>query len=174
MSTEDVHELSQSLLALRDTLYAEASGLVAYVVVDKRVDVNKLLNNMSALLAPNVFDALTNVAKHDMTEAGKCIAFNRPTAAAFHVLRATESILRDFYKTEVKRNRIKSEMWGEIVADLRRRKKGPQKALLDNLDNIRSNFRNPTQHPEKVYDIEECQDLLSLCIDVINRMVLRV
>jgi len=45
------------------------------------------------------------------------------------------------------------------------------KTLFDNLDNIRFNFRNPTQHPETIYDIELSQDLFSICIDVINRMV---
>ena len=42
--------------------------------------------------------------------------------------------------------------------------------LLNNLDNIRQSFRNPTQHPEKIYDIQEVQDLWSLCVDVVNRM----
>lgn len=46
----------------------------------------------------------------------------------------------------------------------------PQKELLDNLDNIRVSFRNPTQHPEKRYDIDEAQDLFNLCIEVVNRM----
>jgi len=39
------------------------------------------------------------------------------------------------------------------------------------LDNIRRSFRNPTQHPDKIYDIQEVQDLFGLCIDAINRMI---
>ena len=39
------------------------------------------------------------------------------------------------------------------------------------LDHIRSNFRNPTDHPEKIYDIEEVQDLLNVRCDAISRMV---
>jgi hypothetical protein len=41
----------------------------------------------------------------------------------------------------------------------------------NHLDNIRVSFRNPTQHPEAIYDIHEVQDLWSICVDVINRMV---
>jgi hypothetical protein len=66
-------------------------------------------------------------------------------------------------------------MWGPILADF---PKHPSvikiitdpEALLAQLDYIRRQFRNPTQHPEKVYDIEETQDLWGLCTDVITRM----
>jgi hypothetical protein len=46
-----------------------------------------------------------------------------------------------------------------MIASMRARSKPPPAALLDNLDGLRRNFRNPTQHPEKVYDIHEAQDL---------------
>ena len=52
-------------------------------------------------------------------------------------------------------------MWGPMVDSLRKRKTRVSKPLLDNLDNIRYSFRNPTQHPEKTYDIEEVQDLFN-------------
>jgi hypothetical protein len=42
--------------------------------------------------------------------------------------------------------------------------------LLNNLDDVRMHFRNPTQHPEKTYDIEEAQDLWGRCVDATNRM----
>src|SRR5687767_6428536 len=101
----------------------------------------------------------------------KCIAFERPTAAAFHILRGTEDVLRSYYRRMVRNGRIKSSMWGAIVQDLRKR--GATKAhvtLNNHLDNIRSSFRNPTQHPEAIYDIHEVQDLWAVCIDVVNRM----
>jgi len=40
----------------------------------------------------------------------------------------------------------------------------------DHLDHIRRSFRNPTQHPDKIYDIQEAQDLFGLCVDAVNRM----
>src|SRR5258706_16076864 len=102
------------------------------------------------------------IAKYDVEEAGKCIAFERPTAAAFHLLRGTESVLKDFYCTMIKQKRCQL-MWGPMVADLRKRPKTKKNiVLLDNLDNIRRSFRNPTQHPEKIYDIQEVQDLWGL------------
>ena len=76
------------------------------------------------------------------------------------------------YSQMVKRNRITSTLWGQIVNDLRRKSLTKKYDALNNhLDNIRVSFRNPTQHPEKTYDIDEAQDLWSVCVDVVNRMV---
>jgi hypothetical protein len=51
------------------------------------------------------------------------------------------------------------------------RSNNPPVELLDTLDNIRTNFRNPTNHPEKIFEIDKVQDLIFLCVDSINRMV---
>lgn len=87
-------------------------------------------------------------------------------------MRGAEGVLRFYYEKIVTRNRVKIQVWGEIIKDLKNKKtnKSP-KELLDNLDAMRTNFRNPTQHPERRYDIEEVQDLYNLCIDVVKRMI---
>jgi hypothetical protein len=35
---------------------------------------------------------------------------------------------------------------------------------------IRTNYRNPTQHPEAIYTIDTAQDLFGVCIDVLGKM----
>jgi hypothetical protein len=47
----------------------------------------------------------------------------------------------------------------------------PKRIIVDHLKNIGQNFRNPTQHPDMIYDIDEVQNLLALCLDVVNRMI---
>lgn len=170
LTDEEASELSDIITDVRKTLFAEAQGNVAFIVTDKRIDVNKLLSDVPALMAPGVFDSLPDMAQYDFIEAGKCIAFELPTAAAFHLLRGTEGVLRHFYCAVVRRNRAVL-LWGPMVESLRRRRKPPTAPLLDNLDNIRRSFRNPTQHPDKIYDIQEVQDLFGLCIDAVNRLV---
>ena len=171
LTNEFAQELSQVMNQIRFTLDAEIQGLEAFITSPKRYDTEKLLNDMNALFAPDMFANFHDIAKIDFIEAGKCIAFDRATAAAFHILRATEANLRFYYEAMVKQNRIKSRMWGPIVQDLRIKTKTKKHTALNNhLDNIRVSFRNPTQHPEALYDINEVQDLLSVCIDVNNRM----
>ncbi len=162
-------EISRILEYLEKTLMAEAKGNIVLLTTDKRIDVNKLLFKMSDLMSPGTFNALPQIAQYDFTEAGYCIAFERSTAAAFHMLRGTEAVLKEFYCKFVKTKRV-DLMWGPMVTHLKSRRIKPPVILLNNLDNIRESFRNPTAHPEKVYDIEEVQDLFSLCVDVINRM----
>lgn len=88
------------------------------------------------------------------------------------MLRATEGTLKWYYTQIVRSRRIDNQMWGNIVADLRKKNLTKKHtALNNNLDNIRESYRNPTNHPEATYDIHEVQDLWSLCIEVTNRMV---
>lgn len=156
---------------LRLTLEAELRGIEAFVISPKRLDVKKILGDVPALFAPNVFESLSSVAQYDITEAARCIAFERPTAAAFHLMRATEDVLRDLYRHHIKRDRCDPLLWYPMVQGLQQHRKAKTyTALLRNLDNIRLSFRNPTQHPDKIYDIHEAQDLWGLCADVINRM----
>ena len=164
--------LGISILSIRDTLEAEIKGVGAYTPTPKRLDLNRLLENVGPLFSPHTYDSLPDIARFDFSEAGKCIAFECPTAAAFHILRATEACLRFYYNRMVRRKRISNLMWGPIVADLRHRNLTKKYDILNNhLDNIRKSFRNPTQHPEAKYDIHEVQDLWSVCVDVVNRMI---
>lgn len=171
LSSEQASLLSNEIKDLRRTLEAELGGFSAYVVSPKRINIDSLVDSISDIFQPGVYAKLPDLAQFDFSEAGKCIAFERPTAAAFHILRATECVLRSFYRNLIKRDRCKSEMWGPIVNDLRKKRKAQKyEVLINHLDNIRRSFRNPTQHPEKIYDIHEVQDLFNLCVDVANRM----
>lgn len=173
MTKEQINELNSVMVSLRKTLDAELKGFFVYMIYPKRLDTTKLLEDVSALFTPNVYIELPEIAQRDFAEAGKCIAFSQPTAAAFHILRGTEGVVKYFYFSMIKQKRIKSPfMWGPMVADLRGKTKSKGYVTLYNhLDHIRKSFRNPTQHPELFYDIHEVQDLWSLCVEVSCRMI---
>ena len=170
LTADQALKLTSLMNEVRTTLDAELKGLIAYVVTPKRYEAARLLDDIPELLSPGTFNKLPEISRYDLSESGKCIAFERPTAAAFHLLRATESALREYYCTKVKRGRSEL-MWGPMLQSLRKRRDmRSQSSLLNNLDDIRLTFRNPTQHPEKIYDIHEVQDLLGRCTDALNRM----
>ncbi len=172
ITSEQASELRDIVLTLRHTFNAEALGIFAYIVTDKRIDVDKLLDDIPALFSPRIFHLMPDMAQYDFKEAGKCIAYELSTAAAFHILRGTESTLRFYYCNHIKRGRLNHPLlWRPMVGHLRKCKKPIPKILLDNLENIAVNFRNPTAHPEYKYDINEVQDLFNLCVDVNNRMI---
>jgi len=172
LSEEQAVELNMICHNLRRTLEAELTTLEAFIVTPKRFDINKLLNDIGSLMSPDIFSELPEIVRYDFTEAGKCIAFGRPTAAAFHLLRGTEAVLRHFYCTLIRRKRVSPLLWGEMTKDLRKRKTTKKHTTLyNNLDNIRLSYRNPTQHPEAIYDIDAVQDLLPLCFEVVSKMI---
>jgi hypothetical protein len=152
------------------TLDAELQLRNAYLVTPKRFPVESLLENAAALLSTDAPAQMPRICKFDFGSGCRAIAFSLPTAGAFHLLRCAEGMLRHYYETVVQRNRIKTRLWKAMIDHLRTRRKPPPKALLDHLDHIRENFRNPTQHPDARYDIDEAQDLLAVVIDAINRM----
>jgi len=171
LSREQTKKLGDLMVALEQTLYAELLGYSAFVVTPKVLDVNKLMDDVPGLFGAGVFNDLPDIARHDFSEAGKCIAFERPTAAAFHLLRGTESVLRNYYDRMVSGHPIGIQNWATIVTNLRKQSPVTKYAALYNeLDNIREHYRNPTQHPEKIYDISEAQDLWPLCVAAVNRM----
>jgi hypothetical protein len=174
MTAFEATRLRQSALDVSTTLQAESEGQIIFVTTPKRFDMSRLLGEVGALMAPGVYDALPDIARHDFAEAGKCIAYELPTAAGFHLLRGTEDVLRWYYCSTVKRGRIDPLMWFSMTAHLSKRRAPPPAVLLANLDNLRKSFRNPTQHPEMIYDIEEVQDLFALSIEVVSRMVRQV
>lgn len=171
LSSEDAIQLKKTIAQIDTVLRAESKITTAFVLTDKRMDLKKLMYDVPALFAKGTFNKLPSIAQDDFKEAGKCIALERPTAAAFHILRGTESVLRQFYVSSVKSNPIKDLMWGPMTESLRQQKNPPPDELLKHLDHIRLSFRNPTQHPDKIYTSDDAQDLFSLCEDVVNRMV---
>jgi len=151
------------------TLDSELRLRRAYILTPKRLGLENLQKNISQLFAENIFNNLSDQAQKDFSEAGKCLAFERYTASAFHILRGTEDALRNYYLNKVKKNRVKPLLWDKIVKDLCTKKNIP-KGLLAVLDSIREDFRNPTAHPEKFYGEDEVQSLFTHCIDVVNRI----
>ncbi len=169
-------ELSDKVITamnnLDSTLDGELGLRIAYILTPKRFDLSNLLNKQKLLFGKNVPSHLSFQAKNDVVLGFRCIAFELPTAAAFHLLRATEEMIRQLYFKVIRYHRIKNPMWYGMVDALRKRKKNKPKAeLLDHLDAIRKNYRNPTQHPDKFYDIDEVQDMASMCISALNMIV---
>jgi hypothetical protein len=165
------HERLQELMKeVWPTLAAESGGMIAYLVSERRFPVERLMGDVGGLFAKDVFKKLPSISQQDFTESAKCLAFERATAAAFHMLRGTESALKWYYCNKLHRNRS-DLMWGAMIASMRKYPRRFPAPLVNHLDHIRHSFRNPTAHPEKIYDIDEAQDLLSICIDVANRIV---
>lgn len=170
VTKEDVIEISSLMHNIKETIDAELQGRNVFVITEKRMKVTNLLDDIKKLFAQDVFINLPDLPRFDFNESGKCIAFERPTAGAFHILRGMEGIMRWLYD-KLTNSAGCSFNWGKIITNLKNISNPPPHEILDQSDAIRVNYRNPTAHPELIYTIDDAQDLLSECIAVVNRIV---
>ncbi len=112
--------------------------------------------------------ALPQQSRLDFDQAGKCFAFDVHTAAAFHLLRGTEAVIREYYELIVpgpKRASAKMRNWG-VYIKLMRTHDGDAN-VLSLLDHMREVYRNPVTHPEENYTDERVQVLFGLCVSAV-------
>lgn len=175
LDAETVKLIKGVFATIEKVVFAEATIKNIYVLPNRRFNSEYLLNEPAKLLRDGAFDKLEEIAKVDITSACRCILFGEATAAAFHALRATESVLKSYYFHHRKQNRLDKPMWAGMIEQLRAKKKNkPPETLLDSLDIIRKAYRNPTQHPEAVYEIDGAQDLFGVCLDSIGKMAVEL
>lgn len=172
LSQDDCRELNTIMNALRPTILAESIEVTAIFPREKRYNFKHLTERPERIFGDATFQVLPEVAKHDFSEACLCIAVERPTAAAFHLMRGTEATLKHFYFSVVKRGRKDPAMWANMVTHLSERK-ALDEATKGMLDLFRRGFRNPVAHPEKIYSLDEAQDLLGTTCQLITLLVNR-
>lgn len=167
---EDVAQKIGKIIQSADgALDAELQLKKVLVVTPKRFNIDMLLKNPSSLLAKGSWAELPDIAQQDFSSATRAVAMGLSTAAAFHLMRCVEEMVKQLYFSFVKTNRIKNPMWGPIVNKLKTKNNPkPSVELIETLDMIRRNFRNPTQHPDKIYSEDEAQDLLNSSIVAVN------
>jgi hypothetical protein len=151
-------------------LQNECANLHTYLIPQKLgYDTTALISSGVTLLGEEARAIIPPEAIEDMNQAGRCLAFDIATATGFHVIRATESVIRLYYKKVTgsllaKKNRN----WGAYIKGLRAA--NADEKITAFLDHIRESYRNPITHPEETLTPEEAQNLLGVCVSAISQM----
>jgi hypothetical protein len=106
-------------------------------------------------------------AKKDFREAGRCLAFEVPTAAGFHAMRATEHVLRQYY-TRLTGQPAGRKEWATCVAELT--KAGAPAKVMQILDQVRDLHRNPLMHPQDFLSMKEAIGLFDIAKSAIGAL----
>lgn len=164
-------KISKHFQIIESIVFSESCTKKIYLLPARRFNTEALLNAPENLLAEGAFEKLDEIAKSDISSASRCILFGESTASAFHILRATEAVLKQYYFHHKRQNRLQKPMWGNMLDQLKAKNRNkPPATLLNALDVIRTSYRNPTQHPEATYTIDSAQDLFGVCLDAIGKM----
>ena len=130
-------------------------------------DTDILVGNAEAMLPVEILPKIPPETLADWKQAGRCIAFDLHTASGFHTVRATESVIRDYYRHIVgSLPKIKDRNWGAYTRGLRKHG-GADESILTFIDSIREHHRNPLMHPEHRLTKQEAAVLLSVCVGLI-------
>jgi hypothetical protein len=165
------HELTESLKHFEPVLAAECLALDTYVVSQKRgYSTPDLIERSDVMLSQDTRGTVAGGVIADIRAAGRCLAFDVPTAAGFHMLRAVEAVMASYYKHITgkelpKRNRN----WGLYLKKVKDAPAHDPK-VYGALDHIRENYRNPISHPEDTLDEGSAIMLFALSLSVIELM----
>lgn len=125
-----------------------------------------LIEHAERIFPESVLATIPDHAVKDIRDCGKCLAFDLPTSAGFHMLRATEALIREYMTVVVGTPpKLKSRNWGRYLDILK--KHGADPRILAALDQIREMHRNPIMHPEDFLSAEEASTLLGVAQGVV-------
>lgn len=149
-------------------LRAELQSLAAYAVRPKGIYATDALIERASSAIPESFRTEIPIrAIDELDSAGRCIAFDLPTAAGFHSMRAAEVVVK-LYCSEFGTTG-KQKDWGAYVKSLETT--SADKKVIATLDQIRVLHRNPTIHPDAVLSLEDAEVLFNITQSAIVGMV---
>jgi len=164
-----ISSLEYYLNQFKTILWAELETLNAHFVTQKRgYDSAALISYAEAIFPPDLAVKAPD-AIPDIREAGKCIAFELPTAAGFHLHRANEAVLHRYYDhVSGGLARPKNRNIGGYLTALTQSGFGDQR-LLATLRDLNELHRNPLIHPDQ--SLETIDDAIALMNAVHNAVV---
>ncbi len=115
---------------------------------------------------------LSSQAKTDLRAAGRCLAFNLPTATAFHMWRALEVTFGEYYVSLSGKSFESAKIvrnWGSYIKALN--EAGADAKITGNLDHIRAEYRNPVIHPNVNVQADEAFGLVGIGFSAITQVL---
>jgi hypothetical protein len=165
-------EIREAAKEFETVLRTECQMMDTYFVSKKGTYSTKdLVENAHFHIPEPTRRGLPDQTKADFDQAGKCLAFDVPTAAAFHLLRGTEAVIRQYYELAVpgtKQAAPKMRNWGTYIKLLQNH--GGDANILLLLTHLKDVYRNPVLHPEENFTDQRVQVLLGVCISALVLM----
>ncbi|WP_230781585.1 hypothetical protein [Sphingomonas sp. Leaf37] len=134
-----------------------------------------ILTESGETLFPSALKEKVPEAVPDIRSAARCLAFELPTAAAFHFHRANESVLRRYFdQVAGADSRPASRNMGDYINIMKTKGVGDQR-ILEVLKGLKDLHRNPLMHPDDSIDtIDEALSLYAAVRAAIGYMVDRI
>ncbi len=161
--------LGVQLVAFEAVLFQEFDKrLSLYRVAKKGIyDTLDLIDHAELALPKRLLVGLPAIVLDDLQQGGRCLAFETPTAAGFHLLRAVEGLIKAYYeKLAGAPWPHKKRDWGFYTDEIK--KIGAPERLTGALTHMKDNYRNPLMHPQDTLDQEEALSLFGVVVSLVT------
>jgi hypothetical protein len=168
--SDDADGFGAAVQRFDTALALELGRAPIFYVSPKGISDVRVLITDAATIYEGYKDRLPKRAIDDTREAGRCLAFALPTAAGFHIARATETVMlkhMEVFHCPALKNSNRN--WGQYTRLLR--ESGANPKVVHHLEQIRELHRNPLIHPEVTLTLAEALSLWALCTSVIQAMI---
>ena len=171
----EVFNIVTNLQTFETVLAAEYALKDTFVVSRKGIfSTTELIERSEFMFSDDVRKLLPDIIR-DIHDAGKCIAFELSTAAAFHLYRATEAAAKQYILkvrgTQVteKERRFGLGGYAKIMVELR-----VDERISNAVSQLTKLHRNPAIHPEHHLSSDEVIAILGIVQSVIQVMALDI
>jgi hypothetical protein len=171
ITQQEVSEFNQAKAEFEDNFEREHRNLCVFTVTPKGLyDTRLLIEKGEDKFLERTRSVFTEQVVYDLQQSGKCLAFEVPTAMAFHVMRATETLIKGYYKVLAGQEwPFTQRDWGKYITELEKLE-AVSKVITGRLREIKELNRNPLIHPEEIISMEEAPVIFDLCNGVIYYM----
>jgi hypothetical protein len=169
-SDDEVQGLAEKIRDFQTVFSADLGSAQTYIVRQPGIlAVDSLIFGARAVFE-GYEDRIPELGKWDTDQAGRCLAFDLPTAAGFHIARATEAVLLKYLEAWGKKIEKESQRnWGQYTRLLR--ETAANVKVVSAIDQIRELHRNPLLHPEDTLTMAEAMSLWAICCSTIQGMI---
>lgn len=152
-------------------LRSELAVADVYIIADKPPFSTLDLISQGRTLFPEEVAWQVPDAVGDLDDAGRCLAFELPTACGFHIMRATEAVLRRYWDvvTGGKAHPNQRNM-GVYLGEMEKGGHGDSKVLAA-LKQIKDLHRNPINHPGDTLTTEDAMSLIGVARGAVAAML---
>lgn len=144
-----------------DTLLRAEMAVSDFYFVDSKgcFDTSRLIDE-GIKLFPEDLPSKVPAAIPDCESAGRCIAFDLPTAAAFHLHRINETVLRAYFSSVAPNATHPEKLTIRAYVDAMKNLKLGNKVVQGALSTLNSLHRNPVMHPDQ--HLESVEEAIAL------------
>lgn len=162
LASWEINSLHSAYTKFETILISELQSLSSYIVTKKGGFDIEAMVDAGKLFFSRDLEAKVPAAISDLEQAMRCIAFEVPTAAGFHLHRANEAVLRAYWDHVTGgAKRPRQNNMGVYLVELEKLDKG-NKSVRAHLQSIKDFHRNPLMHPEQSLEtVEEAIDLMA-------------